>query len=61
MKRVIHARSIRLRNNAGMDFPVCHAGARLLDLDKSHLFTTGDKSLVSCKKCLALVKSNPWR
>jgi hypothetical protein len=61
MKRVIHARSIRLRNNAGMDFPVCYSGAKLLDLDKSHLFTTGDKSLVSCRRCLTALKSNQWR
>lgn len=51
MKKVIHFRSIRLRNNAGMDFPACYANATLLDLDKGRLATTGNKEEVTCKKC----------
>jgi hypothetical protein len=47
----LHFRSIRLFNNAGIDFPVCYAGARLLDLDKSRLPTTGDANKVTCKRC----------
>jgi hypothetical protein len=53
MKGKVHARSIRLFVNAGMDFPLCHAGARLLDLDKSRLETTGDREAVTCDRCIA--------
>jgi hypothetical protein len=38
----IHYRNIRLRNNAGMDFPECYAHAELLDCDKGRLITTGN-------------------
>lgn len=61
MKRVIHFRSIRLRSNAGMDFPACYANAKMLDLDKSRLTATGAKELVTCKRCLRIIKVNPWR
>jgi len=55
----VHKRSIRLRNNAGMDFPVCYAHAELLDLDKSRLATTGDNAKVTCKRCRSAIK-NHW-
>lgn len=48
---VIHFRSIRLRNNAGIDFPACYASAELLDLDKTRLPTTGEQDKVTCKRC----------
>lgn len=53
-KPAIHFRSLRLRNNAGMDFPACYANAPLLDVDKGRLQTTGDPALVTCKRCLRL-------
>jgi hypothetical protein len=56
-----HLRDIRLRNNAGMDFPVCQAGARLLDTDKGRWPTTGEWSAVTCLKCLKQApKAYPW-
>jgi hypothetical protein len=49
-----------MKNNAGMDFPVCYRNAKLLDLDKSRLATTSDDSEVTCKRCQAIVKKNPF-
>ena len=48
----VHLRSIRLRNNAGMDFPECHSNAKLLDLNKARLATTGELEKVTCKRCI---------
>lgn len=57
----IHARDIRLANNAGMAFPVCYANAELLDCTKGRLLTTSDFALVTCKRCLkAWPKRYPW-
>jgi hypothetical protein len=57
----IHARDIRLSNNAGMAFPVCAAQAPLLDTDKSRWLTTGDIHLVTCQNCLRTwPKRYPW-
>lgn len=55
----LHLIDIRLRNNAGMNFPVCKASERLLDLDASRwplasstdYRETSDKS-VFCKHCV---------
>jgi hypothetical protein len=60
MCKKIHKRALRLRNNAGMDFPVCAASAELLDLDKAHWPTTGDKDTVTCKRCLQIMAKNRW-
>lgn len=49
----VHFRNIRLRVNAGMDFPECYAHADLLDTDKGRLKTTGNRNEVTCKRCLA--------
>lgn len=46
-----HLRSQRLLVNTGMSFPACYANAKLLDLDKSRLRVTSDKSLVTCMRC----------
>jgi hypothetical protein len=54
---VIHFRNIRLRNNAGMDFPECYARAKLLDTDKGRLPTTGDQSKVTCERCRKSIKA----
>lgn len=51
---IVHLRSIRLRNNAGMNFPTCYAGARLLDCDKGYLPTTGEVEKTTCKRCLRI-------
>lgn len=61
MKHKTHMRSIRLRNNAGIDFPVCYSRAKLLDLDKSALPTTGEASECTCKRCMAAcLKYDGW-
>jgi hypothetical protein len=46
-----HMRDIRLRNNGGMDYPVCQANAKLLDLTKAHWPLTGDLTKVTCENC----------
>lgn len=43
--------------NAGMSFPTCYRGAKLLDLDKSGLPLTTDKDQVTCKHCLRILKA----
>lgn len=57
----IHLQDIRLKNNAGMNFPVCHASAKLLDLDKSAWLTVGRNVYLNapegakhlfCKHCI---------
>lgn len=64
-----HMEDIRLANNAGMSFPVCHRNPKItnnnpngyLDLDKSYYSITGDKTKVSCKHCIRLFKIYyPW-
>jgi hypothetical protein len=61
MKARVHLRDLRLRNNAGIDFPACHAGARLLDMDKGRLESTGEASRVTCARCLAIVRREQAR
>ena len=56
-KRVVHKRNLRLKVNAGVNFPDCLAGARLLDMDATGRPTTNEMSEVTCKKCLALVRN----
>lgn len=51
----VHYKNIRLFNNAGMDFPECYAYGELLDLGKARLPMTGDKKLVTCKRCLRIM------
>jgi hypothetical protein len=46
-----HLRSTRMYVNAGMSFPSCCAGARLLDTDKASWPTIGDISRVTCVRC----------
>lgn len=53
--RAMHMRSLRLYNNAGISFPLCYAGAALLDMDKGRLASTSDKASVTCKKCQRLI------
>lgn len=50
-----HYRSIRLRNNAGMDFPVCYSRADILDTEKGNLKTTCELSKVTCMNCKRIV------
>jgi len=58
--KAIHKRSIRMRNNAGIDFPVCQI-KDVLDLSKTSLATTGDKEKVTCKKCKSIINKDRWR
>ena len=51
----VHFASLRLRNNAGMDFPLCYASAALLDLDKSRLPLTVIHEYVTCAHCAQLL------
>jgi hypothetical protein len=51
-KNKIHFVDIRLRNNAGMDFPTCKADASLLDLNACHYPMTGNIHETTCKSCL---------
>lgn len=56
-----HLRDIRLKNNAGIDFPLCRAQARLLDFDNTELPTSGDMAEVTCNNCKRLApKYYPW-
>jgi len=50
MKRT-HKRDLRLRNNAGMDYPACQVTDGPLDTDKGRWTTTGDDDKVTCKNC----------
>lgn len=49
-----HMRSIRLRNNAGMDYPLCKEHGLI---DGKYYITTGDKNLVTCKNCITRMKN----
>ena len=51
-----HWRSVRLFVNAGLQFPACFANSPLLDTERGHLKSTGDKSLVTCSRCLKLIE-----
>jgi len=60
-KGKVHYEDIRLHNNGGISFPVCYAGAKMLDLDKSVVEKTGDYKLVTCAHCLRVApKRYPW-
>jgi hypothetical protein len=51
MKKV-HMCDTRLRNNGGLDYPVCYVNLkRGLDLDKSRLHMTGNFSECTCERC----------
>jgi len=57
----MHYADIRLSNNAGIELPVCCAGAALLDMDKSRLPMTIDHGAVTCARCIkAHAKRYPW-
>lgn len=59
--RIVHFRDIRLRSNAGMDFPACYALAHLLDTAKGYLPTSPDMSEVTCKRCRRIAPERyPW-
>ncbi len=48
----IHMRDIRMRNNAGINFPVCHANEEMLSLEKTRREIVSDINNVTCKHCL---------
>jgi len=52
-----HLRDIRLRNNCGMDWPVC----RRSQIDEKHYKIIGDIKEVTCQHCLRLAPIiYPW-
>jgi hypothetical protein len=51
-KNKVHLKDQRLRVNAGMDFPVCKANAKMLDLTACWLPMTNEIELITCKACL---------
>ena len=56
-----HMRDLRLRNNAGMDFPTCQANAPLLDLEASRWEMTRDPFAATCKNCSKIYRKRyPW-
>ena len=57
-----HFRDIRLRNNAGMDMPLCYAQRKgPLDMDASRFPTTGKQDEVTCLHCRRLIPIvYPW-
>lgn len=60
-KPVVHLIDIRLRNNAGIDFPLCHAGAKYLDLDKTRLRKSNEWNAVTCARCKTRApRRYPW-
>jgi hypothetical protein len=60
-KLKVHYRDIRFRNNMGIDFPTCFAGAPILDMEKSYLPTSGNFDLVTCRNCIKLAPLRyPW-
>ena len=54
--KAMHKRSRRLFVNAGMEFPLCHSNAHLLDIDKARMATTPAAEDVTCKRCLRMMK-----
>ena len=57
---MVHFRDIRLKSNAGMDFPLCKASEALLDTEWRG-DTDGDINNVTCPKCLEMhPKAYPW-
>ena len=58
MKYKVHLMCTRLRNNAGITFPLCYSNARLLDMDKSHLPTSPTLARVTCAHCRRIARAN---
>lgn len=61
-KPKVHYPDVRLGNNAGIDMAVCYANRNgPLDLNKTGLLLTTDKSKVTCKNCpRVFIKRYPW-
>ena len=53
----IHLVSIRLLNNAGIQFPLCYSYAECLP-DKSHLTTVGNLARVTCAHCRRIARAD---
>jgi len=58
MTRKVHLQSMRLFNNAGMQFPLCYSNAKLLDTDKGHLPTSPTLARVTCAHCRRIARAN---
>jgi hypothetical protein len=61
MAKAIHLADLRLRVNAGMDFPTCQARAKLLDLEKGRWNMVQEKDKVTCKKCKRIISGNNYK
>lgn len=60
-KNKTHIRDIRLYNNAGISFPVCRAGAEMLDLDCTRYEMANPETAATCLRCPdAYKKRYPW-
>lgn len=59
--KVVHERSLRLYNNAGISFPVCRLplNGEPLDLDATR-YNVSVYDPTTCKHCLKRIASNPW-
>ncbi len=60
MAQKLHAVSTRMKNNAGISFPVCYRTATLLDMDKTGLPMTSDHKQVTCKRCIKALTRNQF-
>ncbi len=47
----VHLTSMRMLNNAGVNFPLCYSNAKLLDTDKGRLPTAPTLARVTCAHC----------
>ena len=47
----VHLGDLRLKNNTGVNYPVCSAEDHLLDLNKSLWIITSDMNKATCKNC----------
>lgn len=56
----IHFRSIRARNNAGIDIPECVAAESPLDLDRGSESMSGQVDDVTCLACKRSILRDPW-
>ena len=57
----LHIRDIRLYNNAGIDFPVCRAQEKLLDMEVTRYPMAIDPRNATCKHChRAYAQVYPW-
>ncbi len=57
MNPVIHLRSLRHYNNAGISIPECCANRQFLNLDRTRATMTTDISQVTCTRCTRIINN----